>query len=204
MEANLLCPMQMCTNDIRVNEVPKFLTNNPTNQSHAISFPNDDGYTIPLLLKGVTLYFPTRRPTLGEYEQCRQIELIYEAPEWNPHSISFTRQEESMINSFGRVRDDLHQNRYKDRCICVLDTTMQMNAASGGSRQQAQDIVDKNLQCSSVLSEGSNTLQDDPFYAALLEQVRVSNTSTKRKNMITAKRLATTWNIGIEAAKKTI
>jgi hypothetical protein len=81
---------------------------------------------------------------------------------------------------------------------------MQMNAASGGSRQQAQDIVDKKSQCSSVLSEVSNTLQDDTFYAALLKQVRVYNTSTKRKNAITAEQLATTWNIGIEAAKKTI
>jgi hypothetical protein len=31
--------------------------------------------------------------------------MMYEAPEWNPHSLSFIRQEEAMTDSFGRVQD---------------------------------------------------------------------------------------------------
>jgi hypothetical protein len=54
METNLLCPMQMRMNDVKVDEVPKFLAENPNDQTHALCFPNEQGYTIPLSLKGVT------------------------------------------------------------------------------------------------------------------------------------------------------
>lgn len=85
----------------------------------------------------------------------------------------------------------------------MLNTAIRIKAAtSGGPRQQAQEMVDRTSLCSSVLLDVSNMLQDDTFYASLLEQVKVSHTSTKRKNIITADRLASTWNIGIEAAKK--
>ena len=62
MESTLLCPMQGQMNDVKVDETPKFLTENPTDLMHAISGKDADGIqvTIPLSLKGVTSYFPTR------------------------------------------------------------------------------------------------------------------------------------------------
>jgi hypothetical protein len=109
------------------------------------------------------------------------------------------------MDRLARVRHDPHQNRFQDRRICVLDTAMRMTTAkAGGARQQAQEMVDRTSQCASVLSDVSNTLNDNSFYASLLEQVRVSYTSTNGKNVITAECLATTWNTGIEAAKKTL
>ena len=53
LQHNLLCPMQL-----RLNEVPKFLTKDPTDETHAIVLPPTDAgeekYLIPLSLDGVT------------------------------------------------------------------------------------------------------------------------------------------------------
>ena len=68
IKSNLLCLMQLRLNEIRVDECPKFLTKNATDKSHAIVI-NDgtkEEYLIPLSLRGVTLYFPTRKPTREE------------------------------------------------------------------------------------------------------------------------------------------
>ena len=72
MGSNLLCPMQAQMNDIKVDETPKFLTENPTDIMHAISGKDADGIqvTIPLSLKGVTSYFPIRKPTKEEFNSC--------------------------------------------------------------------------------------------------------------------------------------
>jgi hypothetical protein len=68
---NLLSTMQVRLNDVRVNETPRFLTDNVTDQTHSIVIPMDDNdtpYVIPLSLQGVTSYFPTRKPTVKEFE----------------------------------------------------------------------------------------------------------------------------------------
>jgi hypothetical protein len=70
MDTNLLCPMQLRMNEVKVDEVPKFLANNPNDESHALSFPNEQGYIIPLSLEGVTSYFLSQKPTLDEYNNC--------------------------------------------------------------------------------------------------------------------------------------
>ena len=55
MTNNLLCPMQMRLNDVVVNDCPKFVHDNPTDQMHAIILKADrDMLTIPLSLRGVT------------------------------------------------------------------------------------------------------------------------------------------------------
>ena len=43
MESNLLCPMQVWMNDVKVDNTPKFLTKNPTDIMHAISGKGADG-----------------------------------------------------------------------------------------------------------------------------------------------------------------
>ena len=59
----LLCPNQMRDNGIKVNDEPKYLTSQPTDQHHAITIPASDIHeelVIPLTLTGVTSYFPVR------------------------------------------------------------------------------------------------------------------------------------------------
>jgi hypothetical protein len=62
---NLICPMQMWMNGVSLDECPKFLTDNPLDNTHAMAIPSKDGaYLISLSLHGVTSYFPTRKPTI--------------------------------------------------------------------------------------------------------------------------------------------
>ena len=73
MQNNLLCPMQLCDHGLGVNNEPKYLALNPTEGHHAITIcgmaiGEEEPLQIPLELHGVTLYFPTRKPTKEEYE----------------------------------------------------------------------------------------------------------------------------------------
>jgi hypothetical protein len=109
LEHNLLCPMQTRVNDIRVEECPKSLTQNPDNNMHAITIPQNIGdelYVIPLSLKGITSYFPTHKPTLHEFESSDlRFELTYEVPEWDPQSVLYAEQEEQLLDPYGKVTD---------------------------------------------------------------------------------------------------
>ena len=56
MDCNLICPMQVRMNDVKLDDKPKFLTEDPTNESHVISCEDNMGtlINITLELKGVT------------------------------------------------------------------------------------------------------------------------------------------------------
>ena len=76
MECDLICPMQVRMNDVKLDDEPKFLTDDPTNESHAISSEDDIGtlISITLELKVVTSYSLTRKPTMHEFDKCPRIE----------------------------------------------------------------------------------------------------------------------------------
>ena len=100
--------MQMRHNDVELDEKPKFLTKDPTEKSHAIVVRNADGneQLIPLQLKGVTSYFPSRKPTKEEYENADlKFELTYETPEWDPTSDEFREQEAATMDWNGNVKE---------------------------------------------------------------------------------------------------
>ena len=65
--------MQCWFNGVEINEVPKFLTTNPTTSSHSIMIadPTDAVHscTIPLQLEGIVSYFEYSFPTSAEYEK---------------------------------------------------------------------------------------------------------------------------------------
>ena len=67
LEHHLLCPMQSRVNDVTINEIPKFLASNPTNETHSIIVTDSDDpeqlMILPLTICGVTTYFPTRHIT---------------------------------------------------------------------------------------------------------------------------------------------
>ena len=66
MENNLLCPLQIRDNDVRVNDKPKFMVLTPTYNHHAIVIRGIYQYqqplNIPQSIKGVISYFPSRKP----------------------------------------------------------------------------------------------------------------------------------------------
>ena len=77
MDCNLICPIQVRMNDVKLDDKPKFLTEDPTNESNAISCEDNIGalISITLELKGVTSYYPTRKPTKHEFDIFPRIEL---------------------------------------------------------------------------------------------------------------------------------
>ena len=71
MDHNLLCPMQLRLNDVKVNDIPRFLTEQPDDHTHALVLPKATGdhpLVVPLSLDGVTSYFPTSKPTEDEFQ----------------------------------------------------------------------------------------------------------------------------------------
>ena len=153
MESNLLCPMQVRMNDIKVDKTLKFLTKNPTDIMHAISGMDADGIqvTIPLSLKGVTSYFPTRKPTEEEFNSIPQFDLTYEAPIWDPHSEIFKQQEQALLDSKGMLQEWEHdESRMPQRFILAFDSYL--------STSYIQCLDDSTHDLSIVWEDGVNTI----------------------------------------------
>ena len=59
LDHHLLCPMQCRVNDVIVNDLPKFLASDPTDQTHALTIKDPDNplqpVILPLNLRGVTV-----------------------------------------------------------------------------------------------------------------------------------------------------
>ena len=176
LKHNLLCPMQMRLNDVKISELPKFLAKRPTDKIHAITIPetNDaDRIVIPLLLHGVTSYFPTRKPTVAEYEKeyATTFELTFETPEWDPHSVDFSNQEDNWTDSSGLIREPGDKSGAENRFF--------------------------NSSASHTLPHSQSNL-DDAFLSALLMNVNISGVkSSGKRYSVTTELLAQTWDVYI-------
>ena len=94
---------------MEINEVPEFLTSDPTTLIHSIRIadPTDavHPYIIPLQLEGVVSYFEYALPTSAEFEdpEIPHLELTAESPAWNPYDKDFAQLEESYLDWRGHV-----------------------------------------------------------------------------------------------------
>ena len=93
-----MCPIQSFVAGVKINELPKFLAEDPDDNTHAIIVsdplnPNQP-LIITLVLKGVTRYLLSRKPRVSEYEDesIPHINIISEAPVWEPSEDSFAEQ----------------------------------------------------------------------------------------------------------------
>ena len=89
--------MQSRMSGEKINEIPKFLADDPDDDIHAIIVndmlnPNEP-LIIPLSLKGVPNYFLSRKPKAIEYEDesIPHIDMTSEAPLWEPSETGFFR-----------------------------------------------------------------------------------------------------------------
>ncbi len=68
LDHHLSCPMQCRVNDVTINNLPKFLVANPSDQMHAVTIndPNNPLQLVilPLTLRGVTLLLNVRTVTI--------------------------------------------------------------------------------------------------------------------------------------------
>ena len=192
MPHNLLCPMQLRDHGLTVNDEPKYMALNPTEEHHAITFcdHNMQGggpLRIPLELHGVTSYFPSRKPTKEEYENTPEdlcVELTAEAPDWDPASKAFQQQEEAMLHADGRLKDPVESWGLK-RMVSILHTIPQ------------SEIPEFHL-CDAVHSHVLASIDGHS------PQTVASVTSRVRKPCIQAAKLAKNWGIGLETTTRTV
>ena len=113
MEDNLIPPFMITLTNHGVDEFLKFLCKQSTINTHAITITNPE-LVIPLSLKGITCFMPTRKHTVDESKSCI-INLIPNTSNWNPHSIHYAHQENCMLNYRGElVSPTLNRRSMKD------------------------------------------------------------------------------------------
>ena len=206
LEHNLLSTMQMRMNDIIVNDVPKHLTpiENLSDRTHALVVPRDDGGDddiIPLALHRVNSYFPTRKPTRREYEECDdRLELTFETPDYDPTDPAIAEQEEAFVDSSGHLRETGDGNGRAFALNAAVVSQRQTSEEEMLTVRQVAEVV-----TSSGLREVSPTLDDLSFIKELKANIKVSSLTLKgtRKN-VDAEALSEKWGIGIEAAERTV
>ena len=179
LEHNLLNPNQCRMNDVIINECPKFLSSQPNDETHSIYFPKED-VRIPLSTHGVHSYLPTRKPTLWELDHLDELELTSNDLEWDPHATTFSEHENNMLDDRGHHRPP--RTRTNTRSVAALGIS----------------------QVSNCLTEISSTLEPELFVEALNSQNRISSVNSKERQTMSAAKLANRWNIGLDAAKRTL
>ena len=89
MKHNLLSLFIMRLAGLEVNEKPKFMKRNPTTKHHSIYFKEND-IRLPLAIKGIVSFLPTRKPSQEEYLNITtRLELTHPFTEWDPHNPSY-------------------------------------------------------------------------------------------------------------------
>ena len=98
--------------DVKVNEIPKYLTENPTDKTHSIVM-HEKGETllIPLYPHGVTSYFTSRSTTMEDYNNCTHFSATAVDPEWDTHDPIFSAQEDAFLTTGGFLRERLKDFR---------------------------------------------------------------------------------------------
>jgi hypothetical protein len=112
LDHHLLCPMQCHVNDVIVNNLSKFLSTDPTDQTHALTLtdPNNplQPVILPLTLRGVTLVFNVRSTTIDEFNSHDhlRLHLTSETLTWDPTTDLYEQQEHAMIDYSGNIVRD--------------------------------------------------------------------------------------------------
>ncbi len=112
LDHHLLCPMQCRVNDVIVNNLPKFLAADPTDQTHALTLTGPDNplqlVTLPLTLRGVTSVLNVRSTNINEFNShdYLRLHLTSETLTWDPTTDLYEQQEHAMMDySSNIVRD---------------------------------------------------------------------------------------------------
>ena len=88
LEPSLLCPNQLRSNGIIVNNYPRQFDSLSTHSIHIDEY----NLTIPLYMDGIMSMIPVRYPKKHEEEQCTWIPLT-SPQDWNPNSDEFEKAE---------------------------------------------------------------------------------------------------------------
>jgi hypothetical protein len=109
LDHHLLCPMQCHVNDVTVNDTPKFLVSDPTDQTHALTLRDpvhpEQMLTLTLKLQGVIslLNVWTVTADIINNDEIPNYNLTSPTLTWDPTSDDYGVQERAMTNLFGEV-----------------------------------------------------------------------------------------------------
>ena len=196
MEVNLIPPIMMRLAGITINECPKFLAENPSNEHHSAYFPDAD-IRIPFLLEGIISYIPTRIPTLEELKinEGRYLLMTPNQPEWNPHTNLYSEQENNMTDYNGNVKTYSDMNKYADRNI--------FSTKCESIRESIIDNREDPMSCPFHLISSVSILG----YSSSGEPLEFINSgieSSNRRSKVTPTQLSERLNIPLEMAKRTL
>jgi hypothetical protein len=194
LDHNLLSTFQMRLNEVMVNDIPKCLTDSPTEQTHAIIVTDlETNYEllIPLSIQGVTSTFPTRKPTQQEYDECIHFDLTYDSPEYEPTDTCYERMERQSTQTIDRLQAT------GDR-----DQTRHLHSVT---RSLSMARVANDIESDSQLLDISHIFNDHSLAYEIKRSINVASVNIKeRRNGIDAQMLARNFGIGLDTAQKTL
>lgn len=123
MDHTLICPNQVQTNGVIVDDIPWHLSHSKSS-THSIYFPNKLVW-LPLCLKGIISYLSTRYPTDTEVNECQWLVVTGDSP-WNPYDNSFAEMEASYTST---TYND-HPQPTTDRDIMPFHSTLFRNISA--------------------------------------------------------------------------
>jgi hypothetical protein len=112
LDHHLLCPKQCRVNDVIVNNLPKFLAADPTDQTHALTLTDPENplqpVTLLLSLRGVTSVLNVRSRTIDKFNShdYLRLHLTSETLTWDPTTNLYEKQENAMMDYSGNIVRD--------------------------------------------------------------------------------------------------
>ena len=96
----------MRMHDVKVNDIPKYLTDNPTDQTHSIVMHlKSRNPTDTIAPTWSHFVFTPSNPTMEEYNNCTHFSATAVDPEWDPHDPSFSYQKDALLATGGLLRE---------------------------------------------------------------------------------------------------
>ncbi len=192
LDHHLLCMMQCRVNGVTINNLPKFLAANPTDQMHALTINDPDNPLQPVILlltlRGVMLLFNMRTVTINEFnnQDYPRLHLTSETLTWDPANTLYEQQENAMIDYSGNI---------------VRDATV---------RRQVPTLIVNELQ--SLTTDMADMKHDCNFHQVLTSHVVISSVVASlsghvrlcKTAPIDVMTLAAWWMIALDRTKKTV
>ena len=84
------------------------MTRNPTTKHHSVYF-KENNIRLPLAIKGIVSFLPTKKPTQEEYLKIRtRLELTPQFTEWDPHNPSYGISKNCMLDHDGNINSKIN------------------------------------------------------------------------------------------------
>ena len=176
MRHNLIPPFIMREAGHKVNDVPRIhCGQDVTEDSHSIIMDGEVDLKIPLRIRGIFSYFPTRALTQGEIEECDGMDAICLTPDaksWDPSDGSWAEEEDKYLTYQG----EFTQPRPTKRRRLLDEVGSEVGSMDGAwvhlntSSAQWESVIDATVNSNDMMlppDTSSNLMvnldQDDPI-----------------------------------------